>query len=154
MFVFSWESRSLACDGLVERFNRMLKTALQKRAADCGDQWDRYLSGVVWACRNVPHESTGEKPSFLLFGMDPRSPTEAALLPPSPLTVTDVVDYRDELVFLLSTARTRNMMCMQPRIGTKLATGCPLPTGRDWKTEEIVKALARPLYKYKIRMSV
>ena len=30
-----------------------LKTALRKRAAEC---WDRY---VVWAYRNVPHESTG-----------------------------------------------------------------------------------------------
>ncbi|XP_064398966.1 uncharacterized protein LOC135345475 [Halichondria panicea] len=94
-----------ACDGLVERFNRTLKTALRKRAAECGDQWDRYLSGVVWAYRNVPHESTGEKPSFLLYGVDLRSPTEAALLPPSPLTLTDVDDYREELVYSLSSAR-------------------------------------------------
>ena len=94
-----------ACDGLVERFNRTLKTALRKRAAECGDQWDRYLSGVVWTYRNVPHESTGEKPSFLLYGIDLRSPTEAALFPPTPLTVTDVDDYREELVFSLSTAR-------------------------------------------------
>ena len=53
-----------ACDGLVELFNRTLKTALCKHAAACGDQWDMYLSGVVWAYRNVPHDSTGEKPSF------------------------------------------------------------------------------------------
>ena len=94
-----------ACDGLVERFNRTLKTALRKRAAECGDQWDRYLSGVVWAYRNVPHESTGEKPSFLLFGVDLRSPTEAALLPSTQLTLTDIEDYREELVYSLSTAR-------------------------------------------------
>ena len=30
---------------------------------------DRYLPGVVWAYRNSPHESTQEKPSFLLFGI-------------------------------------------------------------------------------------
>ena len=36
-----------ACDGLVEQFNRTLKTALRKGAADCGDQWDQYLSRIV-----------------------------------------------------------------------------------------------------------
>jgi len=93
------------CDGLVERYNRTLKTALRKHAARFGVQWDRFLSGVVWAYRNTPHESTGEKPSFLLFGFDCRSPTEAALLPPTELEVTDVTEYRQELVASLSSAR-------------------------------------------------
>ncbi len=94
-----------ACDGLVERFNRTLKTALRKHAATHGDQWDRYLSGVLWAYRNVPYDSTGEKPSFLLFGTNLRSPTEAALLPVIPVAPTDVEDYREELVCSLATAR-------------------------------------------------
>ena len=68
------------CDGMVERFNRTLKTMLRKHAAKFGSQWDRYLSGVLWAYRNTPHESTGEKPSYLLFGIDCRTPTEAAYL--------------------------------------------------------------------------
>lgn len=58
------------CDGMVERFNRTLKTMLRKHASKYGKQWDRYLFGVVWAYRNAPHDSTGEKPSFLLFGTD------------------------------------------------------------------------------------
>ena len=33
-------------------------------------QWDQYLSGVLWAYRNTPHSSTGEKSSILLFGFD------------------------------------------------------------------------------------
>ena len=82
------------CNGMVERFNRTLKTALRKHAARFGTQWDKYLSGVMWAYRNTPHESTGEKPSFLLFGIDCRTPTEAALLPPVQLEPTDVEDYR------------------------------------------------------------
>ena len=53
----------------------------------------------------MPHESTKEKPSFLLFGMDCRVPTEAALLPPEPLTMTDVGDYREQLILSLSSAR-------------------------------------------------
>ena len=93
------------CDGMVERFNRTLKTMLRKHAAKFGSQWDRYLSGVLWAYRNTPHESTGEKPSYLLFGIDCRTPTEAAYLPPTPLHPADVSDYREELTLSLSSAR-------------------------------------------------
>ena len=69
------------CNGVVERFNRTLKSMLRKQAVKFGMQWDKYLSGVLWAYRNTPHSTTGEKPSFLLFGFDCRSPTEAALFP-------------------------------------------------------------------------
>ena len=93
------------CDGMVERFNRTLKSMLRKHAANFGSQWDRYLPGVLWAYRNVPHDSTMEKPSFLLFGIDCRTPTEAALLPPQELEPTEVADYREELILSLSTAR-------------------------------------------------
>ena len=93
------------CDGMVERFNRTLKAMLRKHASTKGTQWDRYLSSVLWAYQNTPHESTGEKPSFLLFGYDCRTPTEAALLPPASLDPTTVADYREQLVLSLSTAR-------------------------------------------------
>ena len=61
------------CDGMVERFNRTLKTILRKHAATYGSQWDCYLYGVLYAYRNVPHDSTGEKPSYLLYGVDCRT---------------------------------------------------------------------------------
>ena len=86
---------------------------LRKHAARFGLQWDRYLSGVLWAYRNTPHDSTGEKPSFLLFGMDLRTPTEAALLPPTPLEPTDVEGYREELVLNLSSARELAVKSLQ-----------------------------------------
>ena len=82
------------CDGAVERFNRTLKTILRKHAAKFGCQWDRVLPGVLWVYRNTPHTSTGEKPSFLLYGIDCRSPTEAAYLPTEDIHPTDVDDYR------------------------------------------------------------
>ena len=56
------------CDGMVERMNRTLKAMWRKHAARFGQQWDRYLSCVLWAYRNTPHESTREKPSYLLMG--------------------------------------------------------------------------------------
>ena len=93
------------CNGLTERFNRTLKTMLRKHAAKFGSQWDKYLHGVLWAYRNAPHDSTHEKPSFLLFGTDCRYPTEAALLPPTDIEPADVIDYRQELMLALSSAR-------------------------------------------------
>ena len=85
------------CDGMVVRFNRTLKMMLWKHASVHGNQWDCYLSGVLLAYRNTPHESTKEKPSFLLFGFDCRSPTEAAYLPPDSLQDIDITDYHQEL---------------------------------------------------------
>ena len=59
----------------------------------------------IFAYRNTPHEPTGEKPSFLLFGIDLKSPTEASLLPPDTLNPTDLASYREKLVVSLSSAR-------------------------------------------------
>ena len=93
------------CDGAVERFNRTIKTMLRKHAARFGNQWDTYLPGLLWACRNTPHTFTGEKPSFLLFGIDCRTPTEAAFLPAGELKPTDLDDYREQLMILLKSTR-------------------------------------------------
>ena len=93
------------CDGMVERLNRTFKSMLHKHSAKFGAEWDTYLPGVLWAYRNTPHTSTGEKPSYLLFGYDCRSPTEAALLPATSHESVDISNYRKELVVILSTAR-------------------------------------------------
>ena len=93
------------CDGMVERFNRTLKTAIRKHAATYGSQWDCYLSGILFAYRNIPHDSTGEKPSYLLFGVDCRTPTDAEFLNPTSLQLTDVQDYCEELSLSLTSAR-------------------------------------------------
>jgi len=54
------------------------ETMSRKQAATYGVQWDQYMYGVLWPYHNTQHNLTGEKPSYLLFGMDCRSPTEAA----------------------------------------------------------------------------
>ena len=55
--------------------------------------------------QNIPHEATREKPSFLPFGIDLQSPTEAALLPTSPTEPADLEEYQEELILSLSSAR-------------------------------------------------
>ena len=102
-----------ACDGMVERFNRTLKTMLRKHAARFGQQWDRFLLGVLFAYRKTPNESTGEKPSYVLFGTELRSPTEASYLSPSKLEWTIPEDYREEVVVSLSSARSLTVESIQ-----------------------------------------
>lgn len=58
------------CDGIIERLNHMFKTMLQKQAVKFGAEWDTYLPGTLWAYHNTLHTSTGENPSYLLFGYD------------------------------------------------------------------------------------
>ena len=61
---------------------------------------------VLYGRTETPHEATGEKPSFLLFGIDCRTPSEAALLPPTHSEpIKEFTDYRQELVVSLSSAR-------------------------------------------------
>ena len=93
------------CDGMIERLNCTLKAMLWKQAAKFGTEWDTYLSGTLWAYHNTPHTSTDEKPSYLLFVYDCRSPTEATLLPTTPHQPVNISDYREELVVMLSSAR-------------------------------------------------
>ena len=49
------------CNGMVERFNRTLKGMLRAHAAQFVNQWDQFLPGVLFAYRNMPHESTKEQ---------------------------------------------------------------------------------------------
>ena len=129
------------CDGMVERFNRTLKTALRKHAARFGNQWDRYLHGVLWAYRNIPHESTGEKPSYLLFGLDCRSPTEASYLPETPIQLGTVEDYRDELVLCLSSARELAVASIQRAQGRYKANFDRKARDLSWKLGDWVLVL-------------
>jgi len=48
----------------------------------------------------MPHEATKEKPLYLLYGYDCRSPTEAAFLPVEGHGYTDPMEYRKELLSL------------------------------------------------------
>ena len=93
------------CDGMVEWFNCTLKTALQKHSATYEPQWDKYLSGILFSYWNIPHDSTGKKLFYLLFGMDCRTPTKAAFLQPASLQPGDTQDYREEPSLSLSFAR-------------------------------------------------
>ncbi len=89
-------------DGLVEKFNSTLISMIAKTAERHGRDWDQRLPYLLFAYRASVQESTKESPFFLLYGRDPRLPTETALSKPSTPYMVDIKDYRTELVTNLS----------------------------------------------------
>lgn len=63
-------------DGLVERFNKTLKSMLRKFVNDSGSDWDQWLPFLLFAYREVPQASTGFSPFQLLYGHSVRGPMD------------------------------------------------------------------------------
>uniref|UniRef100_A0AAQ4P7E4 Integrase catalytic domain-containing protein n=1 Tax=Gasterosteus aculeatus aculeatus TaxID=481459 RepID=A0AAQ4P7E4_GASAC len=63
-------------DGLVERFNKTLKSMLKKFVNYSGSDWDRWLPFVLFAYREVPQASTGFSPFQRLYGHPVRGPMD------------------------------------------------------------------------------
>ncbi|XP_061097667.1 uncharacterized protein LOC133128296 [Conger conger] len=59
-------------DGLVERFNKTLKSMLRKMITTDGKDWDHLLPYLLFSIREVPQASTGYAPFELLYGRRPR----------------------------------------------------------------------------------
>ena len=49
---------------------------LANYAKEFGPSWDVHLKQVLFAYRARPHTSTGESPFYMVYGRDPRLPTE------------------------------------------------------------------------------
>ena len=92
-------------DGLVEQFNRTLLDMLSKTAKQNGTDLDNCLPFIPFAYRSSPQTSTKESPFYLLYGRDPKLPTEAVLcLPPSFTLQVDADDYVTGITKRLSQA--------------------------------------------------
>ena len=63
-------------DGLVERFNRTLKSMLRRLVKEEGRDWDKLIPYVLFAYREVPQTTTGFSPFELLFGREVRGPLD------------------------------------------------------------------------------
>lgn len=61
-------------NGTVERFHGTLKAMLKKVIQNQPKAWYRYLPALLFACRELPSESTGFSPFELMFGRKPRGP--------------------------------------------------------------------------------
>ena len=83
-------------DGLVERYNRTLKSMLRKFVAANAKDWDQWLPYLLFAYREVPQASTGFSPFELLYGRQVRGPLDLlreAWESPQPAGGSSVVSY-------------------------------------------------------------
>lgn len=91
-------------NGLVEKFNSTLIAMISKVAESSGKDWDKHLPFLLFAYRVAVHDSTKESPFYLLYGRDPRIPSESVLCQQTSPYLVDVADYQHELTDCLSTA--------------------------------------------------
>ena len=63
-------------NGMCERLNGTLKTMLRKVAEERPRDRHRYIPAVLFAYREVRHESTGYSPFEMVYGRLPRGPVE------------------------------------------------------------------------------
>jgi hypothetical protein len=91
-------------DGLVEKFNSTLVNMIAKCCQTRDRDWDEHLPYLLFAYRSMVQESTRESPFCLLYGRDPRVPTETGLSAVSQTYPVDIEDYRSELVTKLTDA--------------------------------------------------
>ena len=85
-------------DGLVECFNRILTGMLAKTTEKGSQDWDKRLSYVLFAYRASMQSSNMESPFILLYGRNPRLPTETALTAPVIQSELDIVTYKEVVV--------------------------------------------------------
>ena len=68
--------------GQVERKNRSLISELAKKCHAHGNKWSRHLAWIEFSFNSVPHKATGRSAYSLMFGRDPRVPTQTMLPTP------------------------------------------------------------------------
>lgn len=62
------------CNGLVERFNGVLKGMLKRMCREQPKQWPRFINPLLFAYRDVPQSSTKFSPFELIYGHVVRGP--------------------------------------------------------------------------------
>ena len=84
-------------DGLVECFNRTLTSMLAKTVEVGGKDWDQRLPYVLFAYR-------ASTPFFLLYGRDPRLPTDSLMCLPKAKKLVGLQEYGRGLAVKMSEA--------------------------------------------------
>ena len=62
------------CNGLVEKFNGTSKQMLKRMCSERHKDWNKYFNALLFAYREVPHDSLGFSPFELLYERSVRGP--------------------------------------------------------------------------------
>ncbi|CAF0791446.1 unnamed protein product [Adineta ricciae] len=81
-------------NGMIERFNATFIPQIAKLQDRENNNWDEFLAPVVFAYNTGTHSTTGYSPYQLLFGREPRLPTDK---PASAFTFRKPNDYYEQL---------------------------------------------------------
>jgi hypothetical protein len=68
-------------NGMTERFNGTLCTALAKLSMETGDNWDTYINDTLYAYKIRKHTVLGKSPYEAMYGIPPKTPAGIALGP-------------------------------------------------------------------------
>jgi hypothetical protein len=68
-------------NGMTERFNGTLCTALAKLSMETGDNWDTYINDTLYAYKIRKHTTLGKSPYEAMYGTPPKTPAGIALGP-------------------------------------------------------------------------
>lgn len=90
-------------DGLVERMNRTMKTALSIYCQNTPDLWDRYLPFVTFSINTSKQKSTGFSPFEAMYGRKARLPTlqEFQLTSPKTYSSESWITYLNHYIPLI-----------------------------------------------------
>lgn len=143
-------------DGLVERFNKTLKSLLRKTVTDTGKDWDKLLPFLLFAYREVPQASTGFSPFELLYGREVRGPLDVlketweADKRSSESVVSHVLAMRDRMSSMtelvrkqLEKAQEKQKLWYDKAARERVQTRRPGPGTPSHKRKQIVGKMAR-----------
>lgn len=100
-------------NGLTERFNQTLCSALAKYVNEKQDDWDRYLHQVAFAARTCQQKSTKETPFYLLYGRKAVLPVQVDIPTSVPNTEMSLKDdefaeiYNDRVTSFVELIKAR-----------------------------------------------
>ena len=114
-------------NGMIERFNATFVPQIAKLQDKENNNWDEFLSPVVFACNTGIHSTTNYSPFHLLFGREPRLPTDERL---SSFTFRKPNDYYEQLkksMKLIDTHARENIIRKQHQYKTRYDKRRPDP---------------------------
>jgi hypothetical protein len=91
-------------DGLCEKFNGTLVKTLSMYCDENQKDWDEHLPTALFAYNSTPmSNSTSYSPFYMMYGREPRNPSDANIIPPDLIT-TDTSDHLRALITRLEDA--------------------------------------------------